>query len=217
MGRVLECRPSEGESAIASITDIIHERWVAGRRVRVLSEHLARLLPEEGLVLDVGSGDGEVARRIMEGHSSTSIEGIDVIVRPDASVPVTEYDGSHFPYADNAFDVVTFVDVLHHTTSPTELLREAARVARDSVVIKDHVLNGFLAEPTLRLMDTVGNTRHGVALPFNYLSEDEWSASFLASGLTVASWENRLGIYPFPATLLFDRKLHFVARLMVRR
>ena len=45
-----------------------------------------------------------------------------------------------------------FVDVLLHTLDPMILLREAIRVARQTVVIKDHTLDGLLAGPTLRAM-----------------------------------------------------------------
>ena len=48
------------------------------------------------------------------------------------------------------------------------LLRETVRVARQVIVIKDHLLKGAFAYSTLRLMDWVGNARHDVALPYNY-------------------------------------------------
>ena len=63
-----------------------------------------------------------------------------------------------------------FVDVLHHTEDPMALLGEAVRVARKTIVVKDHTLNGFLAGPTLHFLDRVGNARHDVALPYNYTS-----------------------------------------------
>lgn len=51
-----------------------------------------------------------------------------------------------------------------------------ARVARRGVVIKDHLREGPLAGPTLRLMDWVGNRGHDVRLPYNYLSRRKWTA-----------------------------------------
>lgn len=49
-------------------------------------------------------------------------------------------------------------------------LKEAARVARHCIVIKDHTVTGVLARPTLRLMDLVGNAPHDVVLTYNYLT-----------------------------------------------
>jgi ubiquinone/menaquinone biosynthesis C-methylase UbiE len=197
------------------VMDAIHGQFLIGRRARVLSGHVATLLPSRASVLDVGCGDGDIARRIMETRPDISIHGIDVLVRPETAIPVDEFDGSHFPFADHTFDVVTFVDVLHHTDDPTALLAEASRVARKSVVIKDHLVRGVLARPTLRLMDMVGNVRHSVALPFNYLTYPEWETAFAAARLAIVRRENRLSIYPWPATLVFDRKLHFIAELTV--
>jgi hypothetical protein len=93
------------------------------------------------------------------------------------------------------------------------LLREARRVARKSVVIKDHTLDGPLAGPTLRAMDWIGNSRYGVALPYNYWTKRRWLEAFKELGVEIALWTSTLRLYPWPASYLFDRSLHFVARL----
>jgi SAM-dependent methyltransferase len=182
----------------------------------VLISHIAPLLPRDGTVLDVGAGDGHVARALMQLRPDVRIEGIDVLVRPDTQIPVTEFDGRTMPCADDAYDAVLFVDVIHHAEDGKTLLREAARVARKAVIIKDHRRDGFQAAPTLRFMDAVGNRRHGVALPYTYWSTAEWERTFKEVGLEPEVQVRRLGLYPFPASLLFDRGLHFVARLTTR-
>jgi hypothetical protein len=109
--------------------------------------------------------------------------------------------------------VLLFVDVLHHSTEPETLLREAARVARRHLVIKDHDQSGLLADPTLRFMDRVGNERFGVDLPYNYWPLSRWRSEWQAMGLVEEEIRRRLGLYPWPASWLFDRSLHFIARL----
>lgn len=191
----------------------IHDTHVAGRRVRRLVDHLAPLFPPGAHVLDVGCGDGTMARCLMERRPDIMVRGLDVLARPKAAIPVELFDGSRLPVADGGVDTAMFVDVLHHTDDPSVLLREARRVSRRNVVLKDHASDGILARPSLRLMDWVGNAHHGVALPFNYWSSDRWRREFVALGLAVDYWTQALALYPAPASLLFDRSLHFVAAL----
>jgi SAM-dependent methyltransferase len=192
--------------------DFTH-RHVYGRRIRVLARHLSELLPRDALVLDVGSGDGLLAKRVMELRPDLRIEGVDVLARPTSHIPVTLFDGVTLPFATGEFDAVMMVDVLHHAARQDELLAETARVAKRALVIKDHVLTGVLAQPTLAFMDWVGNARHGVALPYNYWSEQRWRGAWSALGLRVATRRDALGLYPWPASLAFERGLHFIVVL----
>ena len=195
------------------LTDQIHGRYVHNRRVRVLRDSLTRLIPQGASVLDVGCGDGLLAYLIAQSRPDLDVRGIDVLVRGQTHIRVDAFDGRVIPYGDASFDVAMFVDVLHHTQEPLPLLREAARVARKAIIIKDHILQGWCAGPTLRFMDRVGNARHGVALPHNYWPRQKWLAAFDVLGLEASEWTTKLGLYSWPASWIFDRSLHFVARL----
>lgn len=192
--------------------DLAHRR-VYGRRIRVLAGHLAGLLPRDASVLDVGSGDGLLARRVMDLRPDLRIRGVDVLARPRSHIPVSLFDGVRLPFPDREFDAVMMVDVLHHAAEQDALLAETARVARRALVIKDHVLRGPLAQQTLAFMDWVGNARHGVALPYLYWTEQRWRSSWLHLGLRIATRRDSLGLYPFPASLVFERGLHFIVVL----
>ncbi|RJF87254.1 methyltransferase domain-containing protein [Oleomonas cavernae] len=193
----------------------LHHSLVFNRRTRVLAEAITPLLPA-GRVLDVGCGDGTIDALIMRQAKAdgrkVEITGIDVMVRPVTHIPVRPYDGRTLPAADGGADAVLFVDVLHHTDDALVLLKEAARVA-PAVIIKDHFLEGLAAGPTLRFMDWVGNAGHGVVLPYNYWTRAQWLAGFAAAGLKIDTLIEKIPLYPFPASLLFSRGLHFIARL----
>jgi SAM-dependent methyltransferase len=206
--------PARASSGIAAV-GVLHGRLVFARRTGVLATALSQAIPTEARsVLDVGCGDGTIDAMLMERRPDLAITGVDVLVRPQTRVPVHAFDGKRLPFADGAFDVVTFVDVLHHTPDPTILLREARRVARMAIVLKDHLREGALAQTTLRFMDWVGNAHHNVVLPYNYWRKSEWTLAFLDLGLFVDHWNDRLGLYPAPASWVFERDLHFVARLI---
>lgn len=194
------------------ILDHTHGKFVHSRRVRVLAEMIAAQLPYAAQVLDIGAGDGALARLILDQRPDLSITGIDVLVRPDTQIPVQAFDGNTLPLADHSVDATLFVDVLHHANDATQLLREAARVSRQCVVIKDHLREGFLANDTLRFMDWVGNARHGVALPYHYFNRAQWADAFAAAKLHTRAQSTEVPIYPAWASWLFGRGLHFVGR-----
>ena len=194
-----------------------HRAIVFGRRARVLADALAPLIPAEArTVLDIGCGDGTIAGLLAQRRPDLAIEGVEVTPRPTCNIPCRAFDGAQLPFPDRSFDVCLFVDVLHHATDVTQLLREAARVSRSSVVLKDHLSKSSFDHATLRAMDWVGNRPHGVTLTYNYQSLSQWQQHFALSGLQAKQLSTALPLYPFPFSLLFGRKLHFVAQLKKR-
>ena len=191
--------------------ECVHDKYVHARRVHVLCRRLIALIPERAEVLDVGCGDGLLTALLAKGRSDITIRGLDVTVRKNAVIPIEAFNGQVIPYPDKGVDAVMLIDTLHHTDDPMILLREARRVARSTILIKDHTQEGWLAEPTLRFMDWVGNARHGVASPGHYWRKAQWDAAFQALGVRVRAWEHQLGLYPWPANWIFERSLHFIA------
>lgn len=198
-----------------AVLNEVHGALVFRRRVRILANLLAQELPTAGHVLDVGAGDGSIAGEIVRRRPDITIEGIDVLMRPATQIPVSLFDGTHLPLDNRSVDVVTFVDVLHHMADPSVLLREAARVTRRYVLIKDHLKEGVLGYQTLKLMDWIGNYGHRVVLPYNYLTLAQWHGLFRDTRLRPDRWIGSLRLYPFPVSLIFDRRLHFISRLTV--
>ena len=187
----------------------LHGRLVHSRRVGVLARHFSELIPHGHSVLDVGCGDGLIDALILKHRPDLTIAGVDVLARANTHIPVTLFDGRSLPFSDQSMDSVLFCDVLHHTDRPVKMLKEAVRVARHSVVIKDHMVQGLLAVPTLRVMDYVGNAPHGVVLPYNYLTEREWEEAWQMCGLRPGEVRRHLKLYPALVDAFFGRALHF--------
>jgi len=195
-------------NALASLHSRVFER-----RLKVLATVLSEAVEPGHTVLDLGCGDGRLGSRVLEMRPDLTWLGGDTMSRLAAQIPAFQYDGHRLPLPDDSVDSVVIVDVLHHTEDPAPVLEEAARVARHWIIVKDHLREGFLAEGTLRFMDWVGNARHGVALPYNYLDRSEWGRVFEKSRVVPEDWSGTLGLYPPPLSWFFDRSLHFVARL----
>jgi SAM-dependent methyltransferase len=190
-----------------------HRGLVFERRAKVLAEALAALLPSETRLLDVGCGDGTIDRIIQLRRPDVKIQGVDVLVRTTAQIPVTRFDGTTLPFDDGSFEYVMLVDVLHHVDDQSGLLKECARVARNGLIIKDHICEGLLNRVILSFMDWVGNAPHGVRLPYNYLSQLQWDKLFRDSGLSPDTIRADLELYPWPARIIFERNMHFVVAL----
>jgi SAM-dependent methyltransferase len=195
------------------VVGFCHKNLVFGRRVRVLSDWFARMVPPNAAVLDVGCGDGLISSLLLQRRPDVQLTGLEVLPRPNAHITVQQFDGLHLPYPDRSFDVVMFSDVLHHTDDAAALLAEARRVTRGYIVLKDHFRKGVAAGLRLRFMDWVGNARFGVSLPYNYWSEERWNDTWRKLELRPEEMVTRLGLYPGPADWLFGGDLHFIARL----
>jgi SAM-dependent methyltransferase len=164
-------------------------------------------------VLDVGCGDGLLAMALLGARPDLRIEGVDVLVRVGTPIPVREFDGSQLPFGNGEFDVAMAIDVFHHAEDAEKLMREMKRVARGRLVIKDHLLHGIPSGLILKAMDWVGNSRHGVRLPFSYWTEAEWESAWDRCGIRPVSMLRHLDLYPFPLSPIFESDLHFVAAL----
>jgi SAM-dependent methyltransferase len=196
-----------------SSVEVLHDKLVLNRRVKILSRLFAELIPKRARLLDVGCGDGLLCATLQSLRPDITVQGLDVLVRSHTHIPVEAFDGSRIPFGAGSFDVVMFSDVLHHSHDPLTLQREAWRVAAPWVLIKDHRRKGFASSQRLRFMDWVGNSRFGVALPYNYWTEKQWDTAWRQIGLRPKQLITHLGLYPPPADWVFGAQLHFIALL----
>lgn len=190
-----------------------HNQRVRGRRVKVLIDHLTECVPLNSTIVDIGTGDGAIAAGLMKLRTDLRIKGLEVHPRSDCAVPCKVFDGETLPFDGPTYDYAMLIDVLHHTENPRDLLCEALRIVRKGLIIKDHLLQGWLAGPILRFMDEVSNRRFGVNLPHNYQSPAQWQAWWSECGLSARSYREDLDLYPPWADWIFGRSMHFLAVL----
>jgi SAM-dependent methyltransferase len=193
----------------------MHGRLVHRRRVDVLAERVKSLLPADSMLLDIGCGDGTIAKHLAQTVPGLKVTGAEYSPRPNCAIPCVSFDGAHLPFADKSFDGCMFVDVLHHSTDPLLILRDASRVSRNFILIKDHVAENALDHWILRLMDWAGNRPHGVVLPYAYLSKEQWRTLYGGAGLTEKTIDRAIPLYPAPFSWIFGGELHFISLLTV--
>lgn len=175
--------------------------------------HLSQLLVGREVyerALDFGSGDGWFARELRSAGAAREIVGIDVCRRTLEFLEPLIYDGTRLPFADQSFDLVYAIDVLHHCPDPGEALRELLRVSRRDVVIKDHTYRTPVGRALLAVMDELGNRRFGVRSRYRYQREWEWLPAFSAAGFESVELHHPLACDPRPPWRWWTPKLQFL-------
>ena len=155
-----------------------HNKKAKQKRTDRLSASIARLLDsKEKRVLAMGASDGLLAKKLVA-HTGITIEGVDVKIPKKTFIKVREYDGHTLPFKAGAFDTVLLIDVLHHCEDQKRVLSEAKRVAKQSIIIKDHVYRTFIGNSLLTFVDSLSNKPKGIVTPFNFLKKSGWDSLF---------------------------------------
>lgn len=165
-------------------------------RTSLLSKLLTPYLEKGSSVLDVGSGDGSVAHNLAS-FKKLQIEGVDIVIQPKPLILTRKYNGSKLPYPSNSFDCVLLIDVLHHALQPELLLKEAARVSRNSILIKDHYWENRLDLLKLKVSDYIGNHPYGVPLPYRFFQLSQWREIFQSRSLKIVKFQILDSYLPF--------------------
>ncbi|HEY7677697.1 MAG TPA: class I SAM-dependent methyltransferase [Candidatus Methylomirabilis sp.] len=156
------------------------------------------------LLLDLGAGEGYVARALRE-RGAPWIASVDVGPFRRAAVPYVMYDGARLPFADGTFDTTLILLTLHHCAAPDAVLHEAARVTRRRLIIMESTYRNRRERLWLGLLDgRLNGFRHGgrMNVPFAVRGPEEWRALFEARGLTpiatrwLGPWWERLVHHP---------------------
>lgn len=184
----------------------------AQRRYLVLT--LKDFLPDESaMVLDIGTANGEFALMIKQTIPNLTFIGVDIMERGTPHIPTVICDGANMPFADHDFDYALLINMLHHTDDPKALLKEALRVSRKGVIIKDHYANNWFDYVTLLAMEYANpNSRALLQRPLRFYSKKAWDALFAELGLTCDAYTDRFTSYSRFWDMLFGRNMHFIGR-----
>lgn len=194
-----------------------HRTAITEPRAERMTAALARHVGRVDSLLDVGCGDGVIARAVGDAVGAKRVAGVDVVRRATTVIDVDLYDGTHLPFEDASFDAVTIVDVVHHCQDPLAVMREVVRVARRVVVVKDHFSFGPLTHKILYLMDRAGNERDAIECPSHYLEPRQWVDLFATAGAKLDALEWPMTVHSLPWRLVAWSELQFVAKLSPAR
>ncbi len=134
-----------GESVARRYDQWYETRWgaYADRQQRRLLVHMCETQPGEQ-VLDVGCGTGRYLQWLRElGLHVTGVDSSAEMVtaarerlaRSGEEARVFLADGTHLPFADDSFDLVTAITVLEFVEQPEKLVAEMLRVSRNRIFL----------------------------------------------------------------------------------
>jgi ArsR family transcriptional regulator len=151
LGQVMQARTARTRSFF----DSVGPEWDAVRKVfnddALRARAIARLVPPDLLVADIGTGTGILAselarlglRVIAIDNSSRMLDAARAKLEHGGAtgVEIREGDVSSLPLADSEVDAALAHMVLHYLPSPGEAIREMARVVKagGSVIVVDFV------------------------------------------------------------------------------
>lgn len=187
------------------------------RRIKQIAIAVANLPISACRVLDVGTGNGMLAKEIMKLRPDLEIQGVDTLLWPEVAIPVKIYDGKHLPWPDKYWDYCLVSDVLHHCDDPFSLMGEMVRVSQRGLIVKDHVADTKFDWWLLWLMDWLGNFGHGVKLCYHYWDRSGWEQAQVKLGLMTNTTFTNLSLYNPIISWLLDRQMHFVRLLDIER
>jgi hypothetical protein len=105
--------------------------------------------------------------------------------------------------------------VLHHENEPHGLIDECVRVASRLLVLKDHKVDGPLAQQRVSLIDWAANAPYAVPCLYRYNTLGQWREWHGRHGLTVEREAVSMRLYPPVVNVLFGRRLQYFAVLKV--
>lgn len=153
---------------------------------RYKTSHFKNFISKGDKVLDLGSGRGHIAQTVKDLYDA-DVTCVDIDDHNNTSLPHHIYDGSNLPFADNTFDTVLIIFVLHHTDSQYRILNEAKRVTKENghiIILEDTYINRVQYYFAL-FADYILNAPKGINTPFNFRKESEWILLFRKLGLEV--------------------------------
>ena len=116
---------------------------VMERRAHQLIEQVRDWLPNEGRILDLGSGTGHMSAQLEREPGieviNADVSDMHVVGRP----PILIADGA-LPFDDNSHAAVLLFFMLGYPENPAAVLREAARVTRGPVILVQSLYAGRL-------------------------------------------------------------------------
>lgn len=117
-----------------------NQRWSLTDSKKGFKYEAVKKIIDTGSVLDLGCGDGFFLKSLAPQFNR--LKGLDISEEAvkkardkDIDAEVFDFANDPLPCENSSFDTVVMLDILEHLYSPQNLLKEAKRVAKKSIII----------------------------------------------------------------------------------
>jgi ubiquinone/menaquinone biosynthesis C-methylase UbiE len=204
------------------VIDILDEKM--RERAQLVYSQISQFLDKNGLIVDIGCGDGQVTN-LIHNHITHNVVGYDVrrYTAQGIAALIKQYDGTRIPASNGYFDIGIMTNVAHHEADNAKLLKELARIIKPGgrLVVIETVPVEDKPEEFERTFfgDYVYNRlfHHGadVPVPGTYETEEGWVRRFAEVGFSL----EKLNGIANPTPLGYDQPTirDWHTRLVLRR
>ncbi len=182
-------------------------RKLARKRSETVVERIFPYIKNSKKIIDIGSGTGDIANLLIK--RGKSVVPIDVgSFHGPRLVKTVIFDGKTLPFPNQSFDTALLLMVMHHTPNPTQVFSEAARVAKEIVVIETSY------EDTIgKILTVIIDTLSNLQIKANwrsYKTDKDWRIFFTNNKFRIADtyrYKDRNFGIPFLHILYHLKKL----------
>ncbi len=138
-------------------------------------------LDKKDKILDLGAGSCHVTKLLRsDGYDITAIDVKNLSFFKDFK-PII-YNGQNLPFSSSEFSTVLLITVLHHTSNPENILKEAQRVASRLLIIEEDIYTGLWQKYITFFIDSILNFEF-FHHPHSNKTDREWRILFKRFGL----------------------------------
>jgi ubiquinone/menaquinone biosynthesis C-methylase UbiE len=167
---------------------------IGRRRANDMIGNFEHLLKKKDAILDIGSGSCNVSEILSKRQYkvvSLDVQNLSFV----KSLSPLLYNGKRIPFRDDSFDVSLILAVLHHTTTPENIIKEAGRVSKKIIIIEDIYSTKFQKYLTY-FFDSLSNLEI-IGHPHKNQNDEGWKKTFKKLGLKLidVKYSNSLFVF----------------------
>jgi 2-polyprenyl-3-methyl-5-hydroxy-6-metoxy-1,4-benzoquinol methylase len=172
-------------------------------RARIIYDEIKPFFCGETL-LDIGCGNGLISYLSKVHFKKVKVLDVVKYVPISLGLDFEPYcEGQPLPVAEQQYDVVLLLTVLHHSNDPVELLKLAWAATKKRLIVIESVVGVHRSDKAAKyeLIDFPDDSQIGYAafidwfynrvlhknipVPYNFTTPDKWQATFLQQGMPI--------------------------------